>query len=59
MSSFSPPLPQYVFGNPFIFMYCSGVRADTPPKKDLYGRLKERGKRKASILKAYTSPPQT
>lgn len=32
MSSSSPPQPQYSLGKPLIFMYWSGVRAETPPK---------------------------
>lgn len=32
MSSSSPPQPQYWLGKPFIFMYWSGVTAETPPK---------------------------
>lgn len=39
MSSSSPPQPQYWLGKPFIFMYWSGVTADTPPKYCGYGSL--------------------
>lgn len=39
MSSSSPPQPQYWFGKPFIFMYWSGVIAETPPKYCEYGSL--------------------
>lgn len=39
MSSSSPPQPQYWLGKPFIFMYWSGVTADTPPKYCEYGSL--------------------
>lgn len=39
MSSSSPPHPQYWLGKPFIFMYWSGVTADTPPKYCWYGSL--------------------
>ena len=39
MSSSSPPQPQYRLGKPFIFMYWSGVTADTPPKYCGYGSL--------------------
>lgn len=40
MSSSSPPQPQYWLGKPFIFMYWSGVTADTPPKYCGYGSLR-------------------
>lgn len=40
MSSSSPPQPQYWLGKPFIFMYWSGVTAETPPKYCGYGSLK-------------------
>lgn len=39
MSSSSPPQPQYWLGKPFIFIYWSGVTADTPPKYCGYGSL--------------------
>lgn len=50
MSSSSPPQPQYWFGKPFIFMYWSGVTADTPPKYCGYGSL-GRSHYRCTILK--------
>lgn len=50
MSSSSPPQPQYWLGKPFIFMYWSGVTADTPPKYCGYGSL-EGSHHQCTILK--------